>query len=225
MPIVLSDRQARKFCRQLVYASGQDCNNNEPPPRRDGECAWLFEEHLQLTAELEEAGYIVNTFTLDAVQYEVPQKRRRILVIACKGGIEFRVPAPVAQFDPRLCNLLLTEPEVCEFYWMTAMKTNYYLEREKLGLRYVHFIFSDDKQHISNTIRASYMKSRGQEALILYPNSKCRMLTESECAAIQSFPHDYLWPGSHSSIYRQIGNAVPPKFAYHIGLAIKRALH
>lgn len=45
-----------------------------------------------------------------------------------------------------------------------------------------------------------------------------------ESARIQSFPDNWVFSGSISSQYRQIGNAVPVNFAYHIGCAIKKSL-
>ena len=41
-------------------------------------------------------------------------------------------------------------------------------------------------------------------------------MTCRELATIQSFPLDFEFMGNNSSIYRQIGNAVPVQLAYHI---------
>ena len=47
-----------------------------------------------------------------------------------------------------------------------------------------------------------------------------RRLTIRESAAIQSFPDDYVFCGTKSSIYTQIGNAVPCKLAQRIAEAL-----
>lgn len=54
--------------------------------------------------------------------------------------------------------------------------------------------------------------------------SRLRRLTLKECAAIQTFPSDYIFKGAKSSIYRQIGNAVPCRLAEALGRSIAAVL-
>ena len=52
-----------------------------------------------------------------------------------------------------------------------------------------------------------------------------RRLTWRECAALQSFPDDYPFHGkTKRSLYRQVGNAVPPPLSRVLGQAVKEAL-
>jgi len=67
----------------------------------------------------------------------------------------------------------------------------------------------------SDTITAS-----GPE---IHPNKE-RRLSVRECAILQSFPMDFKFTGSISNMYKQIGNAVPPLLAYHIGMRVKEML-
>lgn len=51
-----------------------------------------------------------------------------------------------------------------------------------------------------------------------------RRLCPRECAAIQTFPASWTWEGRSASVYRQIGNAVPPKLAEALAGALRGAL-
>jgi DNA (cytosine-5)-methyltransferase 1 len=48
-----------------------------------------------------------------------------------------------------------------------------------------------------------------------------RFLTPREAAACQSFPNDFIFHGSQTAVFRQIGNAVPPLLARALGEVIK----
>lgn len=55
--------------------------------------------------------------------------------------------------------------------------------------------------------------------------NKKRRLSVRECAIIQTFPDDFIFSGnSLGMLYKQIGNAVPVKFAYEIAKCIKEEL-
>jgi len=51
-----------------------------------------------------------------------------------------------------------------------------------------------------------------------------RRLTIDECIAVQTFPAEYKFCGSHSSIFKQIGNAVAPRMARSVAEGVKSAL-
>ncbi len=54
--------------------------------------------------------------------------------------------------------------------------------------------------------------------------SELRTLTVREAARIQTFPDDFRFAGTRSHMFRQIGNAVPPRLGEAVGTAIMRAL-
>jgi len=57
----------------------------------------------------------------------------------------------------------------------------------------------------------------------IHPN-KDRRMSVRECAIIQTFPDDFIFKGSLSSMYKQIGNAVPVLLSQKISEGIKKEL-
>ncbi len=102
---------------------------------------------------------------------------------------------------------------------------------------------------VSNTLPASMGGNKTpiiDEEVLLYPNvdnwiveyhkglldntieakfgdapERLRRITIKEASLIQTFPRDYIFEGSKTSIYKQIGNAVPCDLAYAVASVIK----
>ena len=55
--------------------------------------------------------------------------------------------------------------------------------------------------------------------------NKERRLSVRECARIQTFPDDFIFTGSLNSMYKQVGNAVPVKFANILANTVLRMLN
>lgn len=91
--------------------------------------------------------------------------------------------------------------------------------------RYRDDIFDDkykrlDENDLSRTITAHIAKDG---YWYIHPRQN-RTLTVREAARLQTFPDWYRFAGPPSAAFRQIGNAVPPALAYHLGVSVRRAL-
>ncbi len=73
----------------------------------------------------------------------------------------------------------------------------------------------------SVTIRTEFFKP--EKGRYLHPD-KHRPITHREAARLMSFPDNFIFTGTKTEIARQIGNAVPPKFAEHIALYVSELM-
>ena len=74
----------------------------------------------------------------------------------------------------------------------------------------------------SRTIIAHLCKDGNQ---FIHPDfNQGRSISVREAARLQSFPDDFRFHGAMTQQFKQIGNAVPPLFAYHIAKSLKKFL-
>jgi len=188
--------------------------------------------------EFEKIGYRVKLFKLIAADYGVPQKRKRVFYIGTNSGKPIRPPkqthaekahntlhGPPMKKWVGVGTVLLPESEIGKSYYHSQKMIEGFRRRKerniKNGKGFGWQILDLEKP--SYTISARYWKD-GADAIVMLSPNKTRMLTERECARVQSFPDDYIFVGSKRSRYQQIGNAVPPLLARAIALEINGKL-
>lgn len=72
----------------------------------------------------------------------------------------------------------------------------------------------------SKTIKAGAHGVPGGENMVVLDDGSVRYYTVRESTRIQTFPDDYLFSASWTESMRQIGNAVPVKFAAAVGQSV-----
>jgi DNA (cytosine-5)-methyltransferase 1 len=159
---------------------------------------------------------------LYASDFEVPQNRRRIIIIGVRKdlGVMPTTPVSVLTVENRIPvkQVLLPRDQIDQSYYLsekalTGIQNKKIKSKEK-GAGFGAQILDMDKP--SFTIPARYWKD-GYDALVRYSDTEIRRLTIQELKRIQTFPDDYSIEGSKKDIIMQIGNAVPCRFAYHLG--------
>jgi len=166
---------------------------------------------------------------LYASDFEVPQNRRRTIIVGIRKDLKIKPKEikPYLDKDERIAveTILEDEDDVDKKYFLSekairgiiAKKEKSKLSGKGFGAQFLKL------DQPSYTIPARYWKD-GYDALVKYNDNKIRRLTINELKKIQTFPDDYNLEGSRKDIIIQIGNAVACKFAYHLGLYISNIL-
>ena len=201
-------------------------------------------------SEMQAIGYNIVYNLLEAADYGVPQNRERVIFIGSRDGETATFPIPKycknGQTLPKwrtlknaLTGLLDVEPEFMS-YSENRLK---YLKLLKAGQNWRHLPEDLKKEAMGGAYnsgggkvgfyrRLSWDKpsptittSPHQKATDMCHPVELRCLTVRESARIQTFPDDWIFYGSVSSKYKQIGNAVPVLLAKEIGSYLFKLIH
>ena len=199
---------------------------------------------------LRRLGYSVSSSVLNAANYGVPQKRRRLFVIGLRRPrVPYEFPAPSHGPDRREPHLhvgAVLDPNAC----LGEPNPSSVVYAKRPDLRpspYDGHLFNGGGRPINldapcHTILASaggnkthfldtheevppyhrHLADGGAPRHGVLPGS--RRLTVAESASIQTMPESMKFTGSRSSQYTQVGNAVPPMLAERLGNSLMEAL-
>jgi DNA (cytosine-5)-methyltransferase 1 len=165
------------------------------------------------------AGYSVEWRVLDAMDYGVPQSRRRIFLVGIRSDIGLTYQFPKPQNGPNTRRRYRTqrdaiagmpawpEGEFCEeeLHW-------YYLSRNRRRpWSQPSSCIVGHWRHVPLHPSCPPLKRIGTDEWRFARKGKARRLSYKECAALQGFPRSFIWrEGSIRERFQMIGNAVPP---------------
>jgi DNA (cytosine-5)-methyltransferase 1 len=189
---------------------------------------------------VESEGYKVKIIKANALDYGVPQKRKRLFIIGTKGNFNSEEPLKT-HFPPEIAKdkglppyvnvgevinefdkeVFFEESEIVKGRYEDELKEippgqNYKALTEWAG--HSNPKFEADKKFWNFLLKLDPNKPSwtitAQPGPWVGPfHWNSRRLRIPEIAAIQSFPRNYKFYGSRRSIQKQIGNAVPPLMA------------
>jgi DNA (cytosine-5)-methyltransferase 1 len=184
---------------------------------------------------LHRAGFNVSEAILDAYDYGLPQRRRRIIVVgynrALYGDKTWVPPAPVAERrtvrdaisdlpDPVHFDRSLT-PDQIPFHpthWCMKPKSRRFSDRT--------LVAGTKNRRCFKTLHwdePSPTVAYGNREVHVHPNCS-RRLSVLEAMRLQGFPDRYVLKGSLSSQITQVSEAVPPPMASAVARSIREQL-
>ena len=172
------------------------------------------------TELLKNGGYVVEApLDIDAMEFGVPQQRKRLFVIGSRTKKSFVAPkvlkerygsGSVLQSMKRSAENFETREHKVESV-ERYMKLDYGC-RDQMGR-----VDRLDPELPSKTVIAGGTNGGGRSHL--HPEVP-RTLSVRECARLQTFPDDYIFVGPSARQFTQVGNAVPPVLAAQIAQSL-----
>jgi DNA (cytosine-5)-methyltransferase 1 len=174
----------------------------------------------KIIGDFNEAGYRVKWTVLNAADYGVPQTRQRVFILGTRNDLTIEVDFPTTTHaDPKRGLHVFKKPWVGIGKALAGVPDpddehgipNHTYSKYKLRFNGYLGHRTIDPTRPAPTVTARG-DDRGGVVVLHHPNNQRRM-SARELAITQSFPVDFIFSGTQSSVYRQIGNAVPPMLA------------
>jgi len=188
--------------------------------------------------KMKELGYNVQMKLLNAANYGVPQKRERVIFVGVRNDITEKFEYPIETHnkdgtDGKLKWVSVREaidkwkdwPEDADkFQQIYTKHTPKFIEKIKqteIGTsvlkRYSEAFYRCYPDRPSNTVKENH-------GGVFVHYEKDRVMTPRELAELQSFPKEFVFKGTKSSMLIQLGNAVPCKLSNAIAKQVKKLL-
>lgn len=191
---------------------------------------------------LENGGdYRLQYKVLNAVDYEVPQKRERLIIVGVRSDVPREYRFPESSPNKKVLRDALDGVPSSEGISYSEKKRAV-MELVPEGGCWVDLPEPVKREYMGNALRSgggmrgfARRLSMNEPSLTLLtsPSQKqtdrchpteTRPLTVREYARIQTFPDNYEFCGTVSQKYKQIGNAVPVNMAFHLAKSILNIL-
>lgn len=200
-----------------------------------------FEHVLNVFKDTFGTNYKVQYKLLNAVNYNVPQKRERVFIVGVAGYVENSFKFPEKETGVKVLRAVLEDCPKSEGVKYSPAKYEIMRQIPEGGC-WINLPENLQRSYLGKSFESGGGK-RGiarrlsmDEPSLTLTTSPCqkqterchpketRPLTVREYARIQTFPDSYEFCGTVTQKYKQIGNAVPAKLAYRIAQSILAVL-
>ena len=174
----------------------------------------------KIIGEFENEGYFVKFKLLRAVDYGVPQRRERVIIIGIRNDLNYSYDFPkpsITENNFVPLKKVIDSLEIPEKKYYFSDKAVVGMKNAKNNMK--RGLWQDLNQPcltITSHLAKTSINSRDPVLLVNQEREIYRRFTPREAARIQSFPDDFDFPVSDHFAYKQIGNAVPPVMMWYV---------
>ena len=167
----------------------------------------------------EDAGYVLSYKLLNAANFGVPQKRERVIIVGFRKdlGMTFDFPEETNSNDWVPLSVAVPKLAIEEQKYYFSKRAVEGMKNAKPNMKRGLWQKLDEPcLTVTSHLAKVSLNSRDPVLLVDPEKELYRRFTPREAARIQSFPDEFVFAGSETDAYRQIGNAVPPVLFWHI---------
>jgi DNA (cytosine-5)-methyltransferase 1 len=180
----------------------------------------------KVVSAFEKIGYNITSSLINASDFDVPQKRERVIIVAVRNDIhamkgDFKFPQKTTEKDKVPLSVAVPKVDIDD-------KKYYFSERAVLGLkkaknnmkRGLAQNLGEPCLTVTSHLAKTSLNSRDPVLLVDQEKELYRRFTPREAARIQSFPDTFEFADSEFDTYKQIGNAIPPVLFWYIAKSV-----
>jgi DNA (cytosine-5)-methyltransferase 1 len=167
-----------------------------------------------IVSELEEVGYKFKVWDINCPDFGLPQSRRRLFMVGVRNDL---VGHPI---PPMMTHFMGYRPIEDAIDDLKTIIDEMVPNQSQYFVATVATAGAGQGDQISRRGEVAYTVRANAKARIHFHYELERRLTVRECARLQSFPDEFVFPHFAMNNMSQIGNAVPPIIGNHVGRAI-----
>ena len=212
---------------------------------------YMKQAYLAIIKTLRECGYKVKGEVLNAMYFNVPQSRERVIIIGVRNDLEIEPSFPQPQTKPITAKQIIAgcfatrsqtinpwiessknPATICktEYSYQTLVLTDFDLKESEIKNTWQSYRVLkglQKKKHFGlvrlnpNKVSPTITKDCGNSTTGIIHPYEIRKLTIPEIKRIGGFPDEFKLIGSFKQKWARIGNSVPPNFMKAIAEHIK----